>query len=65
MIIHGIPLDKIKALSKEQWLALDEKTQEEYKLILSYENLLPDDFVDTKDNLGSWRSDFIIEFTCT
>nr|WP_225370904.1 hypothetical protein [Actinobacillus pleuropneumoniae] len=65
MIIHGISLEKIKALSEAQWKELDDKTRIEYELIVSYENLLPDDFIDTKNSLDRWESDFIVEFTCT
>lgn len=65
MIIHGISLEKIKSLSEAQWKELDDKTRIEYELILSYENLLPDDFIDTKNSLDRWESDFIVEFTCT
>ncbi|MGX2968499.1 hypothetical protein ACWIW6_10705 [Ursidibacter sp. B-7004-1] len=65
MIIHGISLEEVKALSDTQWGALDHKTREEYELILSYENILPSDFVDTKTNSGGWESDFIVEYTCT
>lgn len=65
MIIHGISLEKIKALSERQWKELDDNTRKEYELILSYENLLPNDFIDTKNSLDEWESDFIVEFTCT
>lgn len=65
MIIHGISLEEVKALSDTQWQALDQKTREEYELILSYENLLPNDFVDTKTSTGGWESDFIVEFVYT
>lgn len=65
MIVHGISLEDVKALSNTQWQKLDQKTREEYELILSYENLLPSDFVDTKTSLGGWESDFIIEYACT
>lgn len=65
MIIHGISLQKIKTLSEAQWKELDDKTRIEYELILSYENLLPDDFIDTKNSSDRWESDFIVEFTCT
>lgn len=65
MIIHGIPIEKIKSLSDEQWQELDEALREEYKLILSYENMLPDDFVDKKNSFNCWESDFIAEFVFT
>ena len=65
MIIHGISLDDIKALSDVQWQELDESTRKEYELILSYERLLPNDFVDSKNSTGCWLSDFIAEYVET
>lgn len=65
MIIHGISLDDIKALSDVQWQELDESTRKEYELILSYECLLPNDFVDNKNSTGCWSSDFIAEYVET
>lgn len=65
MIIHGISLDEIKNLSDIQWQELDESLQKEYELILSYEHLLSEDFIDSKDSIGHWLSDLIVEYTCT
>lgn len=65
MIIHGISLDDIKTLSDVQWQELDESTREEYELILSYECLLPNDFVDSKTSTNCWLSDFIVEYVAT
>ncbi|HHE3641984.1 TPA: hypothetical protein ACPDXI_002215 [Pasteurella multocida] len=65
MIIHGISLDDIKALSDVQWQELDESTRKEYELILSYERLLPNDFVDNKDSIACWLSDLIAEYVDT
>lgn len=65
MIIHGISLDDIKTLSDVQWQELDESTREEYELILSYECLLPNDFIDSKDSIGCWLSDLITEYVVT
>lgn len=61
MIIHDILLDDIKTLSDVQWQELDESTRKEYELILSYEHLLPNDFIDSKDSIGCWLSDLITE----
>ncbi|MBE2894413.1 hypothetical protein [Spirabiliibacterium falconis] len=65
MEIHGISIEKIKALSAEAWARLDAQTKQEYELILSYQALLPDDFIDKKRDDGMWESDFLVEYTCT
>ena len=65
MIIHGISLDDIKALSDVKWQELDESTRKEYELILSYECLLPNEFVDSKNGAGCWSSDFVAEYVET